>query len=47
MQTSRVVTFRLTCVSLMLISMGSTCGVESSSRKWARLRSVDMRKLAW
>lgn len=35
------------CVSLTLISMGSTCGAESSSRKWARLRIVDIKKLAW
>lgn len=45
--THQIVTFRLMCVSLMLISMGSTCGVVSSSRKWARFRSVDIRKLAW
>lgn len=34
------------CVSLTLISMGSTCGAESSSRKRARLRNVDIKKLA-
>lgn len=42
-----ILTFKLMCVSLTLISMGSTSDAESSSRKWATLRSVDIKKLAW
>lgn len=39
-------TFKSMCRSLTLISMGSTCEAESSSRKRERLRSVDIKKLA-
>lgn len=37
-------TFRLMCVSRIVISIGSTCDVESSSRKMARFLSDVMRK---